>query len=136
MRILEILLVEDDIIEVMKLTRATKSLKLPHNITQAINGEEALELLKLENKSPDLILLDLNMPKMNGIEFLRILKNSDKLKAIPTIVFTTSINPKDLKDAYDIGVSGYIVKPLNYKDYVTKVDYLCKYWLINELKSR
>ena len=134
MKALEILFVEDDMIEIMKLTRAAVSLKLPHNIMKANNGEEALEILK--NKLPDLILLDLNMPKMNGIEFLSVLKNNENLKYLPTIIFTTSINPKDFEEAYRIGISGYILKPLKYKDYVSRIDYLFKYWSMNELKTR
>ena len=79
MKNLSILLIEDDMIEVMKLGRAQKTLQLNHMIIEANNGEEALQILEDKSKLPDIILLDLNMPKINGIEFLRILKSDDQL---------------------------------------------------------
>ena len=75
-RVLKILLIEDDVIEIMKLNRTISKLKLNHKIVEANNGEEALNLLSDKDNLPDLILLDLNMPKINGIEFLGILKLS------------------------------------------------------------
>lgn len=130
---LKILLIEDDTIEVMKLNRASSSLNLNHQIFEANNGEVALELLKDHSALPDIILLDLNMPKVNGIEFLRILKNDDRLKYIPTIILTTSNNQKDLLECYKIGIAGYILKPLKYDDYVSRIQKLLAYWSINEL---
>jgi CheY-like chemotaxis protein len=128
---LNILLVEDDEIETLKLERVFKKLNYKHNIINAKNGEEALSLCK--NHFPNLILLDLNMPKMNGLEFLAILKNNEILKYIPTIIFTTSNNHKDMINAYKIGVSGYIVKPLRYEVYVDQIEKIINYWSINEL---
>jgi len=96
MRQLNILLIEDDMIEVMKLQRAVKSLNLYHNINEAKNGEEALALLQTKQELPDIILLDLNMPKINGIEFLKILKADNRLRYIPTIILTISSNQRDL----------------------------------------
>ena len=130
---LNILLIEDDAIEVMKLNRATSSLNLDHKIIEANNGELALELLKDHSALPDIILLDLNMPKVNGIEFLRILKNDDRLKYIPTIILTTSNNQKDLLECYKIGIAGYVLKPLKCEDYVSKIEKLLAYWSMNEL---
>lgn len=130
---LTILLIEDDIIEIMKLNRAVNSLGLNHEITEANNGEEALDILKKKEILPDIILLDLNMPKINGIEFLGVLKNDDTLKYIPTIILTTSNNQKDLLSCYEIGVAGYVLKPLKYEDYVSKIEHLLSYWSINEL---
>jgi len=80
----------------MKLNRAKSSLQLNHKITEANNGEDALKLLEQKDNLPDIILLDLNMPKINGIEFLKILKADDRLKYIPTIILTTSNNQRDL----------------------------------------
>lgn len=131
--ILKILLIEDDAIEVMKLNRVISSLQLKHQIIEANNGEEALDILKKKDALPDIILLDLNMPKINGIEFLGILKNDDTLKYIPTIILTTSNNQKDLLECYKIGVAGYVLKPLKYEDYVSKIERLLAYWSINEL---
>ena len=94
---LKILLVEDNLIEVMKMKRTISFLKLDHILHEAKNGEEALILLEEDRTNlPDIILLDLNMPKINGIEFLKILKKESYLKHIPTIILTTSSNEKDL----------------------------------------
>lgn len=133
MNTLKILLIEDDTIEVMKLNRAKNSLQLNHNIIEANNGEEALKLLEEKSNLPDIILLDLNMPKINGIEFLKILKADDTLKYIPTIILTTSNNQRDLLECYKIGIAGYVLKPLKYEDYVSKIEKLLAYWSINEL---
>jgi CheY-like chemotaxis protein len=130
---LDILVIEDDMIEVMKLNRTIDSLKQKHNIIEAKNGEEALEILNKKINLPDIILLDLNMPKINGIEFLRILKNDDVLKYIPTIVLTTSKNHKDVLECYKIGIAGYLLKPLKYEDYVSKIEKILNYWSSNEL---
>ncbi|MBU3821274.1 response regulator [Flavobacteriaceae bacterium XHP0103] len=135
MKTLNILLIEDDMIEVMKLNRAILSLKLNHNIIEANNGEEALKILEKKDELPDIILLDLNMPKINGIEFLNILKKDAVLKYIPTIILTTSNNQKDLLECYKIGIAGYILKPLKYEEYVSKIEKLLAYWSINELKQ-
>lgn len=135
MKTLKVLLIEDDIIEVMKLNRAISSLKLGHKIVEANNGEEALEILQKKAEIPDIILLDLNMPKISGIEFLTILKEDDVLKYIPTIILTTSSNQNDLLECYKIGIAGYILKPLRYEDYVFKIEKLLAYWSINELKK-
>ena len=133
MKMLNILLIEDDLIEVMKLNRATSSLQLNHNIKEANNGEFALKLLEQKDSLPDIILLDLNMPKISGIEFLKILKNDERLKYIPTIILTTSNNQRDLLECYKIGIAGYVLKPLKYEDYVSKIEKLLAYWSINEL---
>mgnify|MGYP000680973165 CR=1 FL=1 len=111
-KVLKIMLIEDDMIEVMKLNRTISKLGLKHKIIEANNGKEALILLSEKDNLPDIILLDLNMPKINGIEFLNILKNDDSLKYIPTVILTTSNNHKDLLECYKIGVSGYVLKPL------------------------
>lgn len=130
---LNILFIEDDEIEIMKLNRTLNSLELKHNFEEAQDGEMALDILKSNAKLPDIIFLDLNMPKMNGIEFLRILKANDNLKYIPTVILTTSNNRKDVLECYSIGVSGYIIKPLKYDDYVTKIKAVLEYWSLNEL---
>lgn len=133
---LNILLIEDDTIEVMKFNRVVKTLNLNHKIIEANNGEEALEILRIKEIIPDVILLDLNMPKLNGLEFLRILKNDESLKFIPSIVLTTSSNHKDLLECYKIGIAGYLLKPLKYDDYMERIKKLLDYWSINELISQ
>lgn len=133
---LNILLIEDDEIEVMKFNRVVKSLKHPHKIVEANNGAEALAVLKGKAIIPDIIVLDLNMPKINGIEFLGILKKDDMLKYIPSVVLTTSSNHKDLLECYRIGIAGYLLKPLKYEDYVDRVKKLIEYWSVNEIISQ
>jgi len=132
-KLLNILFIEDDIIEGIKFNRVLSQLGLKHQLIEVNNGEEALELLQSGGDLPDIILLDLNMPKMNGIEFLRILKNDESLKKIPTIIFTTSNNQKDILECYKIGIAGYLIKPLKYEDYQTIVKKTLDYWTVNEL---
>lgn len=130
---LNILFIEDDEIEVMKLNRTLNSIENKHHIQEAENGEVALEILKNKDRLPDIILLDLNMPKMNGIEFLRILKDHETLRYIPTIILTTSNNRRDVLECFNIGIAGYIIKPLKYDDYVEKLKAIFEYWSLNEL---
>jgi len=130
---LTILLLEDDKIEVMKLNRVFSKLEYQHKIIEAKNGEEALSILKKKDRLPDIILLDLNMPKLNGLEFLNILKNENMLRYIPTIILTTSNNPKDVLECYKIGIAGYIIKPLKFNDYVALIKKVLDYWSCNEL---
>lgn len=132
---LKILLIEDDTIEKMKFERVVGGLRQNHNVTTSNNGEAALFLLKSQELIPDLIILDLNMPKISGIEFLKILKTDDRLKFVPAIIVSTSNNYKDILECYTIGIAGYIVKPLKYEDYVTKIELLLAYWCINEFVS-
>ncbi|HCQ12175.1 response regulator [Flavobacterium sp.] len=133
---LNILLIEDDTIEVMKFNRVIKTLGMNHKIIEANNGEEALSILKDKEIIPDVIFLDLNMPKINGIEFLQILKADDYLKYIPAIILTTSNNHKDVLECYKIGIAGYVLKPLKYDDYVERVRKMVEYWSTNELISQ
>ena len=133
---LNILLIEDDTIEVMKFNRVLKSMETAHKIIEANNGEEALEILKDREVIPDIIVLDLNMPKINGIEFLTILKEDDVLKYIPAIILTTSNNHKDVMECYRIGIAGYLIKPLRYEDYTDRIKKLLDYWGANELTSQ
>ncbi|MGF1558591.1 MAG: response regulator [Flavobacteriaceae bacterium] len=130
---MKILFIEDDLIETMKMRRTVSKLEVKHDITEAKNGEEALEMLKVGNKLPDIILLDLNMPRMRGIEFLTILKNDENFKYLPTIVLTTSQNRADLLECYKIGIAGYIIKPLKYEDYEDRLKKVLEYWQVNEL---
>jgi len=132
-KMLQILLIEDDTIEVMKFVKVTENSGLKHQIIETRNGEEALKFLNNTKPLPDIIVLDLNMPKINGIEFLSTLKKSKNLKHIPAIVLTTSNNPKDIMECYKIGIAGYIIKPLKYEDYVVRVERILEYWSYNEL---
>jgi CheY-like chemotaxis protein len=130
---LKILLIEDDLIERMKFTKVVSS-SANHSIVEAGNGEDAVKILK-DKTLPDLIVLDLNMPKVNGIEFLKILKNNSKLQYIPIIVMSTSNYHNDIRRCYEIGASGYMIKPLRYEEYKEKITALVNYWTNNELIS-
>lgn len=130
---LDILFVEDDQIELMKLNRTITKLEMSHNIFEAKNGEQAIEILKSKKVVPNIILLDLNMPKMSGLEFLKILKADESLRYIPTIILSTSNNHNDVISCYEVGIAGYIVKPLKYEDYVQKLKAVLTYWSTNEL---
>ncbi len=130
---LNILLIEDNMIEIMKITRTITLLKLKHKVIEANNADKALLLLRDSKKLPDIILLDLNMPKISGIEFLRIVKNDENLRHIPIIILTTSNNKNDLQECYRLGISGYILKPLKYEDYVKKIETTFSYWSHNQL---
>ncbi|MEN1784609.1 MAG: response regulator [Bacteroidota bacterium] len=129
---MKVLFIEDDLIESMKLQRAIAKLQYKHTIVEAKNGEEALAILK-EGDLPDIILLDLNMPRMSGIEFLTILKADERLKYLPTIILTTSENRTDLLECFKIGIAGYVIKPLKYEDYEQKIKRVFDYWEISEL---
>lgn len=130
--VMKVLFIEDDMIETMKLQRAISNFESKHQIIEAKNGEEALEILK-SGDIPDIILLDLNMPRMSGIEFLEILKQDEKLKYLPTIILTTSENRADLLTCFEIGIAGYIIKPLKYEDYEVKIRKVFDYWQVSEL---
>jgi response regulator RpfG family c-di-GMP phosphodiesterase len=135
-RLLNILLIEDDTIEVMKFNRVLSTININQRVVEANNGEEALTILKVKEFIPDIIVLDLNMPKMNGIEFISILKADEYLKYIPAIILTTSNNRKDVMECYRIGIAGYVLKPLKYKDYESLITRLIEYWRCNELINR
>lgn len=135
-KLLNILLIEDDVIEVMKFNRVLSTLNVKHKIVEANNGEEALTILKVKEVIPDIIILDLNMPKINGMEFLTILKADEYLKYIPAIILTTSNNRKDVLECYKIGIAGYLLKPLKYDDYIDRIKALIEYWSYNELISQ
>ena len=130
---LKILFIEDDAIEIIKFNRVLKTLGLNHIIIESENGEDALVILKEKQTIPDIVILDLNMPKLNGIEFLRILKNDAMLKYIPAIILTTSNNHKDILECYKIGIAGYMLKPLKYEEYLDQIQRLVAYWTTNEL---
>ena len=129
-----VLLIEDDRVDAMTVRRALKDLKVTNQLICTTNGEEALEYLRDESKKkPCVILLDLNMPKMNGIEFLKIAKADDELKKIPVVALTTSNEGRDIAESFSLGISGYIVKPVDYKRFVEAIRVLELYWTLSEL---
>ena len=131
-----ILLVEDDAVDVMTVKRSLKELKVVNQLEVAENGEEALTLLRdpLYDK-PCIILLDLNMPKMTGLEFLRIVKRDERLKRIPVVVLTTSTDEQDKIESFNLGVAGYIIKPVDYRRFVEAVRTIDVYCTLSELPN-
>jgi len=131
-----ILLVEDDNVDVMAVERALKDLKIKNQLVSTANGEEALEYLKNNgNKKPCIILLDLNMPKMNGIEFLKIVKADKTLKKIPVVILTTSSQQQDIVESFQLSVAGYIVKSIDYAKFAKAISTINLYWTLSKLPS-
>ena len=129
-----ILLVEDDQVDVMTILRALKEVHVSNRVVAAENGEAALEYLReAGNEQPCIILLDLNMPIMNGIEFLQNIKQDPLLRRIPVIVLTTSEEQQDKMRSFDLGVAGYMTKPVDYRQFVEVVRSINLYWTISEL---
>jgi len=129
-----ILLVEDDHVDTMTVKRALKDLKIINPLVHTKNGEEALEhLTGKSNEKPCIILLDLNMPRMNGIELLKIIKANDELKKIPVIVLTTSQDAQDKIETFGLSAAGYMTKPTNYKKFVEIIRTIDVYWTVSEL---
>jgi len=132
-----ILLVEDDRVDAMTLKRALDDQEVINPLVQVANGEEAIEYLRNGgNQEPCLILLDLNMPKMNGVEFLKIVKVDETLKKIPIVVLTTSTEEQDVAESFKLGAAGYMVKSVDYEKFVDIVRAIDVYWSLSELPNR
>ena len=123
-----ILLVEDSAGDVMLTREAIAELELPIDLSVARDGEAALELVA-SSPRPDLILLDLNLPKMNGKEVLSELKSSDRLKTIPVIVLSTSMAPEDVRRCYELHANCYVTKPTNLERFIDMIRRIADFWL-------
>ena len=134
-RLLNILLVEDDEVDVMNVRRAFQKNHITNPLFVASNGVEALEQLRGGNIPRDrrIVLLDLNMPQMNGIEFLRELRRDPQLRLTPVVVLTTSNDERDRIEAYDLNVAGYLLKPVTFANFCELMATLNKYWALVEL---
>ena len=129
-----VLLVEDDNVDAMTVKRAMRDLHVGHSVMRSVNGEEAMKYLtNPDNEKPFVILLDLNMPKMNGMEFLKVIKAHPELKTIPIIVLTTSREKRDILESFELGAAGYMVKPVDYSKFVEILDKIMLYWSTSEL---
>lgn len=138
--LINILLVEDDEVDIMNVQRAFKknNIKNPLHITR--NGIEALDVLHGKNpdmilSGPRIVLLDINMPKMGGIEFLKEVRNHDDLKGISVFMMTTSNEECDKIAAYDLNVAGYVLKPLSFEGFSSAVAILNNYWHLCEMPA-
>ncbi len=137
-KMLHIILVDDDEVDIMNVERAFKKNNITNPLYVAHNGLEALDLLR--DKGPvkvpterRLVLLDLNMPKMNGLEFLHEVRDDPELRPLTVVVLTTSNEEKDKVEAYNLNVAGYILKPVTLSAFVEALASLNKYWTINEM---
>jgi CheY-like chemotaxis protein len=128
------LLIEDDDVDAMTVQRAFRTLNLPNPLHRVTDGEQGLAFLRDPGKPrPGVILLDLNMPRMNGTEFLGAVKADPDLKLIPVIVLTTSVTEADRLDCFSRCVAGYMVKPVNHEQFVQTLRVIRDYWALSEL---
>lgn len=131
-----ILLVEDDRVDVMTVRRGFKQLHVANPLVVAYNGEEAFEYLNAKySEWPCFILLDINMPKMNGLEFLKKIKKQIGFHDIPVIMLTSSLERQDIDRSFELDISGYILKPVEYEEFIESMSILNAYWTIEEPSS-
>jgi CheY-like chemotaxis protein len=129
----ELLLVEDNYGDVLLAREAFRSAKIGNNLTVAGDGEEAMSLLRKEGRfagrpTPDLILLDLNLPRMDGREVLKAIKSDPQLQLIPVIVLTSSSAEIDVVRSYELKANGYVVKPINFERLQEIVSLIESFW--------
>ena len=135
---LQILLVEDNMSDAMLTIRALKKHNLANNLVHLFDGAQALDFLfgkgEYEGRNlaekPKVIFLDLKMPKVDGLEVLRQLKNDDRTKRIPVVMMTSSREEKDIVESHSLGVNSYIVKPVGFENFSKTVTDLGMYWLV------
>jgi len=131
-----ILLVEDDSVDAIMVKRALESLKVTNPLVTLTDGEEALDYLGNHNdKQPCIILLDLNLPKMDGLEFLKVIKADNELRKIPIVALTTSDDKRDITESFKHGIAGYMVKALDSKGFVETMRIIDQYWTLSELPN-
>jgi len=130
------LLVEDDDADAIITKRALSDLKVTNKIVHMTDGEDALAYLKdMANPRPCAILLDINMPRMNGLDFLAAIKADESLKRIPVMMLTTSDAEKDVGRSFDLGAAGYIIKPCDYKEFVEAMRTMNLYWTLSRMPN-
>jgi CheY-like chemotaxis protein len=131
---MEILLIEDDAIHIKLIRRALEKGGFGDNITCLGDGEKAIEYLFPEDKRertplPKLILLDVNLPKINGIEVLKRIKEDERMRIIPVVMLTTSNNRTDMEKCFKYSANSYIVKPLDFQNFINTMKTVAQYWL-------
>lgn len=125
----DVLIIEDDPHCVELIQRAIKKAPRSVDFVSLPDGEQALEFITHLTNPPKLVILDLKIPKINGLHLISQIRPLEKLSTIPIIVFTSSKDPKDIASAYQHGANSYIVKPLEYKEFYTVVNSIMEYWL-------
>jgi len=135
------LLIEDDDLDVQNLQRAFKKNNINYHLYVAKNGVEALEMIRGEGSlplipRPHVIMLDLNMPKMGGIEFLHELRKDARFKSLPVFILTSSDQEEDKIAAYNLNIAGYILKSLDFDEFLGTVKILDSYWTLCEYPNR
>ena len=133
-----IMLIDDDEVDIMNIRRSFKKNNILNPLYVANDGLEALAMLRGDGASkitplPKVILLDINMPKMNGFEFLDVIRQDAELKSLSVFMLTTSNQDEDLINAYKYNVAGYIIKPVAMQDFMASVASLNMYWQLIEL---
>ncbi|OHB61157.1 MAG: two-component system response regulator [Planctomycetes bacterium RBG_13_46_10] len=129
-----ILLVEDDVVDILTVKRALKRLQIDNALVHLKDGEDAMKYLQDKtNVEPCIIILDLNVPKLNGLELLKIIKADERLKSIPVVVLTTSEDSRDIEESFGMGAAGYVVKPVDFNRIVTVFGTINTYWSVSEL---
>ena len=134
-RSLNILLVDDDEVDVMTVRRAFTKANIVNKLFVASDGIQALDMLRNDGvpDSRRIVLLDLNMPRMNGIEFLREVRADRALHALTVVVLTTSNEDRDRVEAYQLNVAGYLLKPVTFQAFAEVMATLNKYWTLMEM---
>ncbi|MCU0460108.1 MAG: response regulator [Bacteroidales bacterium] len=136
--IVDILIVEDDPRDAELTLRALRKNNLANNVYVAADGEEALDFFfcrgnfsgRSLNSPPKVVLLDLKLPKVNGLEILKAIKSDNRTKHIPVVIVTSSREEPDVKRAYELGVNSYVVKPVDFDKFVSAMSSLGLYWLL------
>ena len=129
-----ILLIEDNEVDVKAIQRALDQIKVSNPLIAVTDGLKALDYLKdPKNARPRIILLDLNLPEMSGVEFLKATRDDREMRMIPVVVLSTSSDAKDKLDTFNLGVAGFIRKPLEYKDFVKVIKTINLYWSLSEI---
>ena len=138
LRTVEILLVEDSDEDAELTMRALRKKRITNTLMRAVDGAHALEILfGAEPATPKVVLLDLKLPKVDGLEVLRRIKSDPRTRAIPVVVLTSSREERDLVESYRLGVNSYIVKPVDFDKFVEAVEQLGLYWaLLNQPPAR
>ena len=132
-----ILLIDDDEVDVISVKRAMQKVNVTSHLQVAQNGVQALKLLRQQHQAtrPSIIILDLNMPQMDGFQFLEELRADDELKSIPVIILTTSSAENDKIKAFQSHVAGYIVKPLSNTIFIEAINTFNTYWTLSKLPA-